>query len=230
LTILSTVAYVTQIASQTPKIQATKNNQFEEYRHNLRNTLISSLANITNSGNNQIINTNINKLNTIMRTHFYQSIFQIDNILENVAPYQNGVWISWDQISYGVSAVATGFTIKSMETIKTSDYQDTITIITEVRMTGSYNELTNTTKEANLLISLENEGEPALASNMAFFYQKNNEWIQADTVNITNFGNGTYSVSFIAQQNLPSDPLDVLIQCTDERGITVKTTTRCASS
>jgi hypothetical protein len=116
-----------------------------------------------------------------------------------------------------------------MDTIKTSNYQDSITIITEVRMTGNYNQVTNTTKQANLLISLENEGEPALASNMAFFYQKNNEWTQADIVNTTNFGDGTYNVSFEAQLNQPSDPLDVLIRCIDQRGITVKTTARCTS-
>lgn len=230
MTILSTVAYVTQIISQTPKVPANEHNQFEEYRHNLRNTLISSLSNITNKGNDQILGTNINKLNTIMRTYFYQSIFQIDYTLENVAPYQNGVWLSWDQNNYGVSAIATAFIIKSMETIKISNYQDSIMIITEVRMTGNYNQLDNNTKQVKLLINLENEGEPALARNMVFFYQKNSEWIQADTVSITNFGDGTYNASFIAPLDQISDPLNVSIQCVDERGITVETTTRCASS
>ncbi len=216
--------------SQTPKVPANEHNKFEEYRQNLRNALISSLSNITNKGNDQVLNTNIDKLNTVMRNYFYQSIFQIDYTLENVAPYQKGVWISWEQNNYGVSAVATAFSMKSTETIRTSNYQDSIMIITEVRMTGNYSQLDSTTKQANLLISLENEGEPALARNMVFFYQKNNEWIQPDTINMTGFGDGTYNVSFIAQLDQPSDQLDVSIQCIDERGITVKTTTRCASS
>ena len=227
LTILSTFVYVTQIINQTPKVQNEEYNQLAEYQQGLRNTLISSLASITNGGNNEILTTNINKLNQIMSTHFYQVILQNNYKLNNIYPYQEGVWVSWNQNNYGVSAVSAQFTLNSIGTSNTVNSEFSITIKTEVTLTGNYLQINETAKQANLSVSLQNEGAQALARNMDFYYQKNNEWIQT-VASIANFGDGTYDVNFIAELNQSSDPLIVQIRCEDQRGIIVNATTRCA--
>jgi hypothetical protein len=227
LIIISAFTYVTHIISQTPVVKNVEYDHFLEYKQGLRNTIVSSLSNITNGGNVQVLNSNINKFNQIIRTQFYQTIIQINNTLPNDSHYQNGIWLSWSQENYGVSAAITEFTLNSTGISKSTSCKSEVKVISEVSLSGTYFPLNNT---ANLIVYVLNEGKPASARDFSLYYQNNSGWVQGELVNIIDSGDGMYRVSFITQLSQPSDTLIVSIKCEDQRGIIVGANTRCTSS
>ena len=203
-------------------------NVFPAYQQSTKNTLISALANITNGGDTSVLTSDLNELNSAITSHSYQAMVQMDYTLLNTLPYQNGIWISWGTDGQGISSAYADFTFNSSAPSTTSNLEYAVNVTSEVDLSGSYLQLNNTTKQANLTVNLLNEGKPALAQNFTFCYQNDTAgWVTVESPSINDFGNGTYAVSFIAETDQPTGPLSVSVLSQDQRGIFVGANLTC---
>jgi hypothetical protein len=71
-----------------------------------------------------------------------------------------------------------------------------------------------------------NEGQPALAKNFVVSVESDGQldenWSPVDAFNISDYGDGTYVISFDAAVQSESSLL-VWLSCQDQRGITLQT-------
>ena len=228
LLLLSTAIYIIETEKEVPTIGTDENNAFPAYKQSTRNTLISALANVTNGGDAGVLTADLNELNSAITSHSYQAILQMDFTPQNTAPYQNGIWISWGTDGQGVSSAYVNFAFNSSGSSTTSNLEYAVNVTSAVNLSGNYLQLNDTFKQVNLTVNVLNEGKPALAQNFTFYFENATDWIQVDSPSITNFGNGTYAVSFTAETDQPSGTLLVSMYCQDQRGITVGANVTCS--
>ena len=119
-------------------------------------------------------------------------------------------------------------------TLPTADLQleHTTNITTRLDVEGTYSKLEGTSKQVNVTCRIFNEGEPALASNLTLYYEHDGDlavqdWIPADSPTITDYGNGTYTISFTAETQTSDDPMLVSAHVYDLRGILVLANATC---
>jgi hypothetical protein len=234
LLLLSTAIYIIETEKEVPTIGTDENNAFPAYKQSTRNTLISALANVTNGGDAGVLTADLNELNSAITFHSYQAILKMDFTPQNTAPYQNGIWISWGTDGQGVSSAYVNFAFNSSGSSTTSNLEYAVNVTSEANLSGSYLHLNGTLKQVNLAVNVLNEGKPALAQNFTFYFDYDGsllteDWVKVDSPSITNFGNGTYAVSFIAETDQPNDPLIVSMYCQDQRGILVGADFTCTN-
>jgi hypothetical protein len=229
LMILSTFVYVTAIIKQAPTIESNQFDVFPQYQQSLRNTLISSLANVTNNGTSQILNENIGKLNQIFSSHYYESMLEINCTLSNVVPYQNGLWISGPQENHAVVGAKASYQLSSIGNSKISNNAGIVNIISEAYLSGNSLQINETAKQVTLTAQVLNEGVPTLAAGFTCYYQNGAVLIKTEAFNVTDFGNGTYRIVFSAQSSPSSEPLVASMNIIDHRGIIVSVNTTCVN-
>jgi len=229
LLLLSTALYVIEIEKKVPTVDASDGNVFSGYKQSARSTLISALANATDGGDTGILAADLNELKTALLSHSYQAMLTMDYNTLNSSGYQNGFWISWGANGQGVSSAYATFVFASSSPSATSNLEYAVNVTSAVNLMGNY-QLNDTTKQVNLTVNVLNEGKAALAQNFTFSYQNETDWVRVDSPSITNFGNGTYVVSFNAQTPQLNDPLVVSILCQDKRGIFVGANITCTST
>jgi hypothetical protein len=233
LVLLSTAIFVIQTEKDVPTSGTDTNNAFWVYQQAVRSTLISALANVTNGGNLSILTADLNKLNSLIISHSYQSILQTNFTLLNEAPYQNGIWISWGTDGQGISSAYVTLYASLTGTSSTSSLEYAINVTSQVSLSGSYLQLSGTLNQVNLTVNVFNEGKPALAQNFTFYYEdaasSTGNWTQVTSPSIIDFGNGTYAVSFNAQTQQPGDPLLASMRCQDQRGIVIDANVTCTN-
>ena len=227
--ISSTTLYVYQLANETSIVE---DSQIVDLilllKENTRNAVMSSLANISNGGEKPVLTSNLNELSDVFRTLHRFGIYQLDFSVLNDSTYDSGTWLSWDQDGTGVSSAYANFTLRvtSMTTNVTTSYA--VNVTTSVTMSGYYINLLGGEKLMNLTCKVYNEGEPALAKNISLFYEQLGSWMPVDSSNnlsITDYGNGTYTVSFTAI-NL-SIPVHISAHVYDLRQIFVRANATC---
>ena len=229
LLLLSTAVYVMEVEKEVPTAVA-ESNAFAGYKQSARSTLISALANATDGGNSGILGTDLSELKTAIISHSYQALLTIDYNTLNSSGYQNGFLISWGANGQGISSAYATFALASSSPSATSNLEYAINVTSAVNLSGNYQQLNDTTKQANLTVNILNEGKAALAQNFTFSYQNATDWIQVDSPSTTSFGNGTYAVSFTAETPQLNDPLVVSVLCQDQRGIFVGANLACTST
>jgi len=154
----------------------------------------------------------------------------IDYNTLNTSDYQNGIWISWNANGKGISSAYASFVFASYSPLEALNSEFALNVTSTINLSGNYQQLNDTIKQVNLTINLQNEDKPALAQNFTFFYQNATDWIRINTQNTTNFDNGTYTVSFIAETTPLNNPLVVSMLCQDQRGIFVGANVTCTST
>jgi hypothetical protein len=229
LIILSTVVYVTAIVKQAPAVEANQYDMYPQYHQSLRNTLISALANITKNGDTQVLDVDISKLNQLFSSHYYGSMLQINYTLLNDSQYQNGLCISNQQKNHAVIGAQVIYQLSSIGNAKISNAQDMVNVTSEAYLSGNCVQINETTKQATLTIQVLNEGKPALAAGFTCYYQNGTDWIKAENFDTTDFGNGTYTIVFLAQLSQPSDQIVASLNVLDQRGINVIVNSICAN-
>ena len=127
----STVAYVTEVIKQAPKTETNQYDMFPQYQQNLKHTLISSLANITIDNTTQVLSQNVDKLNQIFSSHFYESTLQIESTLVNTTPYQNGLWISGYQENHSIIGAQVSYQLESTGNTKKSNVVGIVNVTSE---------------------------------------------------------------------------------------------------
>lgn len=227
LLLLSTAIFVIETEKDVPT-GSDGSNVFAAYEQSTRATMISALANVTNGGDHSILAADLNQLESALTSNSYQSILQMNYTLLNEAPYQNGFW-NWSANGQGVSSAYAIFQLNSSASSASASLAYSVNITSQVNLTGSYSSL-GSDATVNLMVNVLNEGKPELAQTLMFTYQDEalpGNWIAANSPSITDFGNGTYAVSFTAALNQPNDPLLVSVLCQDQRGITVGADVTC---
>ncbi|MGD0645972.1 MAG: hypothetical protein ABSA75_13785 [Candidatus Bathyarchaeia archaeon] len=232
--LLSTAIYVIETEKEVPTANTGEENVFPAYQQSIRNTLISALANVTNGGNARVLTADLNELNAVITSDSYQAILQMDYTLLNVVPYQNGIWISWGTDGEGVSSAYVSFVFNSSGSSTASNLEYNVNVTSEANLRGNYLQLNGSLTQVNLTVNVLNEGTPALAQNFTFYFDYNGsllteDWVKVDSPSITDFGNGTYSVSFTTATDPSSDPLLVSMLCQDQRGISVGANVTCTN-
>lgn len=229
LLLLTTAMFVIEGAKKSSIVASGDDDVFPAYQQSIRNTLISALANVTGGGNSTVLTDDLDELNSAITMYSYQDIVYMSYVPLNVAPYQNGVWVSWGSSGYGVSSVCASFFFNSSGLSTTSNMVYTVNLTSEVNLAGSYTQIDTTSKQVNLTAHLLNEGKPALAQNFTFYFENGTDWILVDSPIIVDFGNGTYNISFTAQIGQPSDQLVVSTMCLDQRGISIGANITCSA-
>ena len=150
----------------------------------------------------------------------------------NVAPYQEGAWIAWGSSGNGVSSAYVSFVVNSSGTSASYYAEYAVNMTSELNISGYYAQLTGTLKQVNLTCTVYNEGKPALAQNFTVYYEQDGslppeEWVEAASPSIVDYGNGTYRVEFTAETANVDDPMLVSVHCHDLRDVFIKANVTC---
>ncbi|MGA2386763.1 MAG: hypothetical protein ABSG33_09545 [Candidatus Bathyarchaeia archaeon] len=232
MVLLSTAIYVIETEKDVPTVGAGTNNVFLSYQQAARSTLISALANITNGGNPDVLTVDLNKLESAVISQSYQSILQMVFTPLNQGLYQNGVWVSTGINGEGTSSAIVTLSINSTGASSTSSLECTLNVTSQVNLSGSSIQVNGTSNQVNLRVEVFNEGKPALAQGFKFYYKdavSGGNWTQATSPSITDYGDGTYAVTFNAQTLQPGDPLVASMHCLDQRGILICANVTCTN-
>jgi hypothetical protein len=156
---------------------------------------------------------------------------KLDSTPLNVAPYDNGAWLSWGQDGFGVSSIFADFTLNSTGLSQNQYAQYSVNLTTTMSVSGQYT-LSNDSKQAEATVSILNEGKPALAKNFTVYYEDDGSlstenWLPVTSPTVTDYGNGTYLLSFTAVTTNPDDPLLVSVNSWDLRSILVRANATC---
>ncbi len=234
LLLLSTVLYVIETEKTAPASKAKENQAFDAYKQSIKQTLISSLSNITNGGETSVLASNLARLESALTSQSYSAILKIEDTPLNSAPYQNGVWISWGTSGQGISSSYVSFVFSSSSPSASASLAYSVNVTSQVNVNGDYLMLEGTQKHVSLTVEVFNEGKPALARNFSVYYEHDGsliveEWIKVEAPSITDFGNGTYSISFNADTKNRNNPVLVSLYCHDQREVLVKTSVECTN-
>jgi hypothetical protein len=230
--LLSTALYIAETAKDVAVYEAEVEPAFSAYRLGTMHTIISALSNISNGGSTDILVANLNRFNSVVGNHSFNAIFKMEFTPFNMAPYQSGVWIDWGSSGKGVSSAYVSFILNSSGTAATCYSEYAVNITSELDVSGEYTLLNGTLKQVTVTCTVRNEGTPALARNFTVYYEQDGslspeEWVQVASPSITDYGNGTYVLSFTAETTNPDDPLLVSVHCHDLRYIFIKANATC---
>jgi hypothetical protein len=228
--ISSTIIYVYELSKETNGTYDLPISIFVlSLKQATKNAVISSLANISNGDGKAIFSANLNELSKVFSSLNHFGVCNLAFTVLNNSDYDSGVRLSWNTSDRGVSSAYANFSLKAygMATNVTLNYA--VNITTAVTINGYYTKLVGSEKLVNLACNAYNEGEHALIKNMTLFYERLGSWIPVDSSNnpsITDYGNGTYHISFTAI--IPSDNVQVSVHIHDLRDILVQANTTCS--
>lgn len=225
--LLSTALFVIETEKDVPTVDANQNNVFYTYKQSTHATLISALANATDGGNPNILSADLNELKTVILANSYEAMLSVDCNTLNSSSYRNGLWIFWGTSGQGVSSAYATFAFAASNPSASSNLEYALNVTSEVHLNGNYQQLTNTTKQVQLIFTLFNEGNAALTQNFAVSYLNDTDWVTVALPSTTSFGNGTYTASFTVQTSQQNEPLTASLLCQDERGIFVGANVTC---
>jgi hypothetical protein len=226
--ISSTIVYVYEISKEKSSNFTPSLNDFVlASKQTVRNAVISALANASNNGQKTVLTANLNRLSQAFRSLTHFGICNLAFTVFNDSNYDSGIWLSWDIADTGFSSAYANFTFEVYGSANiTMNYA--INITTSATLNGYYTRIGEEEKMLNLTCRVYNEGEPALAKDISLFYEEAGAWIPVDSSNnlsITDFGNGTYTITFSAITSSNSVPVSAHIH--DLRNILVIANTTC---
>jgi hypothetical protein len=230
--LLSTALYVAETEKDVAVYELEVDPAFSAYRVGTIHTIISALSNISNAGFTDILVADLNQFKSVVDNYSFNTIFKMEFASFNMTPYQDGVWIDWGSSGKGATSAYVNFILNSSGTSATYYAEYAVNIISEIDVTGVYTLLTGSLKQANVTCTVLNEDKPALAQNFTVYYEQDGllspeEWVEVASPSITDYGNGTYLMSFTAETTNPDDPLLVSVHCHDLRYIFIKANATC---
>jgi hypothetical protein len=228
LLLLSAVYYVLETEKSAVQTQSLSDSNFSMAKLGARNTMVSSLANISNYGVTEVLTDNLNRFSSNLRTRTYGAESDLSFTTFNSTPYENGIWISWGQNGGGVSSTYVSFSINSSGPTEDYHAEYSINVTTSVHIDGVFTG-DGEEKTVNVTCTVYNENGPALANEIDLFYlnQTDGLWLSVDSSNnltVLDFGNGTYSISFHAYSQ---QPVEVSARIHDMRNIFAMANVTC---
>jgi hypothetical protein len=232
LVLLSTAVYVADTQKNVPVYNSGTEPSVSAYKLGATNTVISAVANISNGGSVDVLVADLNQFKSVVNSHSFSAMVKIDFTPLNMTPYNDGVWVSWGSNGHGISGAYINMVLNSSGTSATCYSEYAINVTSELNVNGHYTLLNESLKQVDLTCNILNEGNPALAQNFTVYYEQDGslsteEWIQVASPNITDYGNGTYYMSFTANTTNPDDPMLISVHSQDLRQIFVKANVTC---
>lgn len=222
LIISSTMVYMFQLSQVSQEEDLVSPEDFVRIvKLGSQNLMIGVLANISLGGDNQMLETSLERWKSFVEKHYYSGQCSFDFDLSETPPYSSGLRIFWGDEGLGVTSAEAGFSLNL------TDEGTTMNVVYSINLTTSLDIYSTTEKLAgeqsvNVTIFLYNEGEPALAKNLTIYYKTPTGWKDANLLgsfHLEDYGNGTYISSFI----IPRRPhLNISVQCYDRRDIYVR--------
>jgi len=227
--ISSTTIYVYELSKETNGTDTPSISNFVlALKQSTKNTMVSSLVNVSNGGEKTVLTANLNELSKVFRSLNHFGICHLDFTALDDSAYNSGIWLSWSISGLGVSSAYANFTLKVYGMASNITVNYAVNITTTVTIDGYYTKLAGNEKQVNLTCKMHNEGEPTLAKNINLFYEKLGSWIPVNSSNnlsIMDYGNGTYILSF--NVNVPSNQVQVSVNVYDLHDIFVQANTTC---
>ena len=191
-------------------------------------TLISSLANMTNGGNSQILTANLEAWSSKLKEECPYGCCLLDAQPRNVSPYISGFYISWGENGFGISSCYATFNLTIYGRNLQASFEYSINITTSMTIHGFYNIGEGNLKHVEVICKIFNEGTPALAQSFELYYQNSSSWIQVQNYGLINYGNGTYRITFNAYTL--TTPVHVSVKAYDAREIYVQANATCSET
>jgi len=199
LLISSTIAYTYQTSRVTNVSQPFSVQDFvRNVKIGTRNLMIGSLVNLAGGGT-ETLGTNLDRWVDFVRSQYYLGECVLDFELCGDGPYSDGLWQSWTGNGFGVSSVKGDFTLNLSDSQSEVIVAFPVNITSSISSNGAYYSNPAFWQNINMAINLFNEGEPALAEDIAVYYQHTSGWRNAEQLSdysLTDYGNGTYHISF----------------------------------
>lgn len=228
LLVAATTAYVYELTGEK---QDTKEGSLSDLvltiKQNIRNAVISALANTSNGGDEKALAKNMEILSNAYLSLYQHEVCQLSYMLLNDSNYENGVWLLQGTDGLGVSSAYTSFTLKVFGLTSNITLKGVVNITTALTISGYYT-ANEAEKTVNLTLQVFNEGEPAKAEKIALYYENLGVWLPVNASNnlsIKDYGNGTYTASFTVAT--ASDPPQISIHIHDLRNILVMANATC---
>jgi hypothetical protein len=227
LLMISTAAYIYELSGDVGGVDAFLLNDFMRMMESgSRHVIIGALANITNAGGVQTLVTNLARWKATVEQQYGFGTFVLDYTLRSVAPYVSGLYVNWDSDGHGVSEAYADFVLNANGNDVKMQFPFYVNVSTRLTVEGFITETAPGNKQATVTCRLYNEGQPALAKNMTFYYRESVQWIQAtNNLVITNYGNGTYRATFTVETSAVA--LDVSARVFDLRNVLVEANVTC---
>jgi hypothetical protein len=227
--ISSTAIYVYELGNEVNSEDVSSISNFVlALKQSTRNAMISSLANVSNGGEKNVLATNLDRLSQVFRSVNNLGFCQLAFTPLNDSNYDSGTWLSWNISDIGVSSVYANCTLEVYGMAMNVTLNYAVNVTSTITINGYYTRLSGDEKLMNLTCNVYNEGKPALAKNMTFFYERLGSWLPvdlSDNLSITDYGNGTYRISFTV--TTPSNTVQVSAHVYDVRDIFVQANTTC---
>jgi hypothetical protein len=232
LLLLSTALYVSEVEKNATVYEQRVNPDFSEYKLGVTHTVISALANVSNGGSAGVLATNLDQFQAVVEANSFNAMVEMDCTPFNAAPYQDGFWISWGTNGRGISSAYVNLVLNSSGTSASYYSEYAVNVTSEIEVAGYYTVLTGALKQVNLTCNVLNEGNSALAQNFTVYYEQDGslspeEWVQVTSPSITDYGNGTYTMSFTAETTNPEDQMLVSVHSNDLRYILTQANVTC---
>ncbi len=148
--LLSTAIYIIETEKSVPTVGTDQTDVLTEYEQSTKNTLISALANVTNGGSASVLTSDLTELNTAITSHSYQTMVLMGFTPPNIAPYLNGIWVSWGQNGLGISSADVAFSFNSSASFATSSLEYSVNVTSEVTLSGKYQQLNDNSNTSKL--------------------------------------------------------------------------------
>lgn len=229
LILLSTQIYVFEVHMSTINLDSTPlNDYFFTIKLGSRNVVIGSIANISWGGSNTVLVANLDKWVALVNRQNQFGRSTLNYTVEETVPYSSGIWLFWGTDGFGVSSAFAHFTFNLSDREVDADLSYFINVTTSLTVKGNYRTMLADEKQVNVTVNLLNEGKPALASQVTLYYRIVDRWLAPNASNnyaVTDYGNGTYFASFLA--NIPSPTVEVSVLAKDQRQILVQANATC---
>lgn len=222
--LLSTAYYIFEIDQNVSDNSTSTDNIFLATKVSTLNTVVSALANVSNGGDPSVLQANLDRLASAIESHSYDGECRLVFAPSNSSPYQDGMTneTSWESSGLGVSSAYVNLSLNVSGNSVSYYSECAVNVTTALAIEGSFTG-NGSEKTVNATCTVYNEQGPALANDITIFYQNETAgpWTPVNAINnlnIIDYGNGTYSLSFNAYaQNV----LEVSAQVHDLRDIFV---------
>lgn len=196
-----------------------------------KHIVTGSLAEISVGEAYTILNDELEQWIALIRGMYEFGRPMLNFTLENNSSYTNGTCLSWNNEGVGASSSSANFSLYLLDNEVYVELSYAANVSTSITLNGTYRTVEGDTKQVNVTCKVLNEGEPALAKNTSILFQNSSSWLPAETQDnylLTDYGNGTYLVSFEA--SIPQANISVSAQAFDLREIYVQANSTCVDS
>ncbi|HXX88359.1 MAG TPA: hypothetical protein VEH86_07950 [Candidatus Acidoferrum sp.] len=220
--LLSTAYYVFEIDNNVASDSTAMDYAFQATKVSTVNTVVSSLASVSNGGDISVLETNLEMLASAVENHSYDGDSRLLFNPLNSSTYQDGIERAWGSNGLGISSAYVTFSLNASGSSVSYYSEYAVNVTTALTIEGSSTGY-ESEESVNVTCRVYDEQGFTLANNLTLLYQNETDgpWIPVSplgNLNTIDYGNGTYFMTFnVYDQNV----LDVSAQISDYRGIFV---------